>query len=170
MLHYPAHRKEKGFTLIEMIVVTVIVSIIGAIAIPSFFGLLNRNRGNRAIAEIEGALKEAQKRAIRSGRSCTIAINTATNTISNSTANDTCLLTTRNIDTDFTLTTSRTGITFSGKGNISLAPQTPVIVVSFPNGGSNQQRCVVMENTLGSIRTGEYAGAIPAVPLPNSCQ
>ncbi|MEL6439454.1 MAG: prepilin-type N-terminal cleavage/methylation domain-containing protein [Cyanobacteria bacterium J06621_8] len=170
MLPYPVRKPEKGFTLIEIIVVTIIVGIIGAIAIPSFFALLNRNRVNQAIGEIEGALREAQNRATRNGRSCQISINAATNTISNTGANDTCLLTTRNINTDFTLATSRPNITFSGKGNIALAPQVPVIVLADPNGGSNQQSCVVIENSLGSIRTGEYTGTIPAIPLPGSCQ
>ena len=148
--------------------VTVIVGIIGAVAVPSFFGLLNRNRGNQAIAEIEGALIEAQKRAARNSRSCTININTANNTILNNTAADTCLLTTRNINTDFTINTSSPTITFSGKGNIGGA--TPVIVVSFPNGGSNQQRCIVVQSPLGAIRTGDYSGAIPDPPIPGSCQ
>lgn len=165
----PVRKQEKGFTLIEMIVVTIIVGIISAIALPNLLGLLNRNQVNQATGEIEGALKEAQKVATRNGKSCTISINAANNTISNGAgANDRCLLATRNIDDDFTLTTSRTDITFSGKGNITLAP-VPVIVISFPD-GSTQQKCVVIENSLGSVRTGDYSGTIPATPVPGSCQ
>ncbi len=162
-------KQEPGFTLTEVIVVTVIVGVIGALAVPSFFSLLNRNRVNQAVGEIEGALREAQKGAIRTSRSCTISIDTTNTRISNNSANDNCLLTTRNFDSDFTLTSSRPTITFSSKGNIALDP-TPVIVMSFPNGGSNQQRCVVIENTLGLMRTGDYSGTIPAVPLPDDCQ
>jgi len=168
---YPVRKQAKGFTLIEIIVVTIIVGVIGALAIPSFFGLLNRNRVNQGISDIEGALKEAQARATRNGKSCQILITTTPNTIANGTgANDNCLLNPRNIDSDFTLTTSRDDITFSGKGNISLTDGVPVIVLSFPDGGSTQQSCVVIENSLGSIRTGDYAGTIPATPVPGSCQ
>lgn len=163
-------KQESGFTLTEVIVVTVIVGVIGALAVPSFFSLLNRNRVNQAVGEIEGALREAQKLAIRNSRSCTISIDTTNTRISNNSANDNCLLTTRNFNPQFTLTSSRPTITFSSKGNISLDPQTPVIVMSFPNGGSNQQRCVVIENTLGLIRTGDYSGTIPSIPSPDDCQ
>ena len=164
-------KQEPGFTLTEVIVVTVIVGVIGAFTVPNFFSLLNRNRVDQAVGEIEGAFKEAQKGAIRTSRSCTISIDTTTKRISNNSADDNCLLTIRDYNnTQFTLTSSRTTITFSSKGNISLDPQTPVIVISFPNGGSNQQRCVVIENTLGLIRTGDYSGTIPTVPLPEDCQ
>ncbi|MEO0687038.1 MAG: prepilin-type N-terminal cleavage/methylation domain-containing protein, partial [Cyanobacteria bacterium J06649_11] len=146
MLLCHVRKQDRGFTLIEMMVVTVIAGIIGALAIPSFFGLFNRNRGDQAIAEIEGALKEAQKRATRNSRSCTINIDTTGNSISNN-AGDNCLLTTRNINDDFTINSNTTDITFSGKGNIGGV--TPVIVVSFPDGGSNQQRCVVVQSPLG---------------------
>ena len=168
---YPVPKQAKGFTLIEIIVVTIIVGVIGALAIPSFFSLLNRNRVNQGISDIEGALKEAQARATRNGKSCEIEIDAATNTISNGDGdNDNCLLNPRNIDNDFTLTTSRKEILFSGKGNISLTKGVPVIVLSFPDGGSTQQSCVVIENSLGSIRTGNYAGNIPATPVPDNCQ
>ena len=165
----PSVKQEPGFTLTEVIIVTVIVGVIGALAVPSFFSLLNRNRVNQAVGEIEGALREAQKGAIRTSRSCTININTTSNRISNN-GDDNCLLTTRNFDSKFTLTSSRTTITYSAKGNISLDPQTPVIVMSFPDGGSNQQKCVVIENTLGLIRTGDYSGTIPSIPSPDGCQ
>ena len=170
MLLWRVRKPETGFTLTEVIVVIVIIGVIGALAIPSFFSLLNRNRVNQALGEIEGALREAQKVAIRNSRSCTININTTSNRISNNGANDNCLLTTRNINPDLTLTSSRATITFSSKGNISLDPQTPVVVISFPDGGSNQPRCVVMENTLGLIRTGDYSGDIPPIPSPADCQ
>ena len=163
------HKQEPGFTLTEVIVVTVIVGVIGAFAVPNFFSLLNRNRVDQAVGEIEGTLREAQKVAIRNSRSCTISIDTTNKRISNNGANDNCLLTTRNFNSELTLTTSRTTITFSSKGNISLDP-TPVIVMSFPDGGSNQQGCVVIENTLGLIRTGDYSGTIPEVPLPDDCK
>ena len=166
----PSGKQETGFTLTEVIVVTVIVGVIGAFTVPNFFSLLNRNRVDQALGEIEGALREAQKGAIRTSRSCTISIDTTNKRISNNGANDNCLLTTRNFDSEFTLTSSRNTITFSSKGNISRDPQIPVIVMSFPDGGSNQQRCVVIENTLGLIRTGDYSGTIPAVPLPDDCQ
>jgi len=168
MLLCPVRKPEKGFTLIEIITVTIIVGIVAAVSIPSLLGLLNRNRVNQAMAEVEGALKEAQKIATRNGKSCTISIDATAKTISNNTANDQCLLSTRFIDNNFTLTTNRATIAFSGKGNISLNPR-PVIVLSYPTGGVSRPKCVVIQNTLGSIRTGTYNGTIPSPPVEGSC-
>lgn len=168
----PVRKPEKGFTLIEILAVTIIIGVIAAIAAPNFVKLLTRNQVNQDITAIEGALREAQKRATRNSRNCTISINAAARTIANNGANDTCLLTTRNINNNFTLNTNRNTITFSGKGNITLAP-TPVIVLSTPNATLDIPRCVVIETSLGSMRNGNYTAPIPiapAVPLPGSCQ
>lgn len=171
MLLWRVRKHNSGFTLIEMIAVIIIVGIIAAIASPNLLGLLNRNRVNEAMRQVEGALKEAHKQAIRDGSQCTININA--NGISNP-AGGGCLLSNRTLNNLVTLNTSRTTITFSGKGNISIddtdpALLTPVIVVSIPN-GTDKQGCVVVQSRLGSIRTGDYAGAIPAPPVPASCQ
>ncbi|MGL4884002.1 MAG: hypothetical protein ACRC8K_23525, partial [Waterburya sp.] len=64
-----------------------------------------------------------------------------------------------------------TPLTFSGKGNTIVDPNNrPVFVVSIPN-GANLKKCVVIENFLGAIRTGEYTGtgtnAANCVSTPN---
>lgn len=167
-----ARKREKGFTLIEILAVTIILGVIAAIATPNFFRLMIRNQANQDIAEIVGAFKEAQKRATRNSRNCTIDINAAARTISNDTVNDTCLLTTRNINNNFTLSTNRDDLDFSGKGTITLVPAAPVVVISDPNGILDIPRCVVIETSLGSIRTGNYTAPIPippADPVPGSC-
>ena len=174
MLLWRVRKCNSGFTLIEMITTVIIVGVIAAIASPNLLGLLNRNRVNEAMRQIEGGLKEAQKQAIRTGKGCTIDINA--NGLSNPTAAGAngCLLSNRVLDDLVTLNSSRTEIAFSGKGNISIDDSdadllTPVLVVSIPN-GTDRQSCVVIQNTLGSIRTGDYIGTIPATPLPASCQ
>lgn len=176
MLLYNARKINSGFTLIEMLATIIIIGVIAAIAAPNFLGLLNRNRANQAMAQIEGALKEAQRQAIRNGRLCTVNIDTTTKTISNPATNG-CLLSTRVLHDSVQLNFSRTGtpatITFSGKGNITIdntdaALRTPVLVMSIPN-NANIQKCVVMEGVLGTIRTGDYSGTIPDPPLSTGC-
>ncbi|MGF1589461.1 MAG: Tfp pilus assembly protein FimT/FimU [Pleurocapsa sp.] len=171
MLLYNARKSSSGFTLIEMLVTITVVGVIAAIASPNFLGLLNRNRVNEAAQQIEGALKEAQRQALRNSKSCTISINTTIKTIANSGTNG-CLLSTRVLNDSIQLNTSRTTITFSGKGNITIdttTNPTPVLVVSIPN-GTNHQRCVVLDGFLASMRTGDYSGTIPATPVPDSCE
>ncbi len=166
MLLWRVPKNNSGFTLLEMLVTAVIVGVIAAVTLPNLLGFLNRNRINDAMGQVEGALKEAQKQAIRTGKSCSITVNA--NAIVNPVSNG-CLLSNRDLNNLIQLTSSRASITFSGKGNITLP--APVIVISMANGnGTNQQRCVVIQNSLGSIRTGIYSGTIPTTPLPNSCQ
>lgn len=170
MLLYNARKSNSGFTLIEMLVVVIIVGVIAAIAAPNFLGLLNRNRVNDAAQQVEGALKEAQRQAMRKGKPCTVDINTTSKTISSSGANS-CLLSTRDLNqNNIQLNSNRASIDFSGKGNITGTP-SPVLVVSMPN-GTNLRKCVVLEGVLGTLRSGDYdsTGTIPTTPLSASCQ
>ena len=146
MLLYPV-RKNSGFTLIEVIVVTIIVGIIAAISVPNFFGLLQRNRITEASNSIEGALREGQKQAERNGSLCTLTINTANDLISGD-----CLFNTRTLRNNVELYSNTATLSFSGKGTSSAA----VIVVQMPTGGgTNSRRCLVINN-LGIIKTGEF--------------
>ncbi len=56
-----ARTNSQGFTLIELIIILFIVGILSAIAAPSFLGLLNRGKVNNAVAQVQGALQEAQR-------------------------------------------------------------------------------------------------------------
>jgi prepilin-type N-terminal cleavage/methylation domain-containing protein len=168
MLLYNVRKSSSGFTLIEMLVTITVVGVIAALSAPNFLGLLSRNRVNEAAQQVEGALKEAQRQAMRKGKQCTINIDTTNKIISNPAAPASgCLLSNRNLNDSIQLNTSRTAITFSGKGNID-ATTTPVLVVSIPN-RTNQQKCVVLEGFLASMRTGDYSGTIPTSPVSASC-
>ena len=173
MLPCNARKSSSGFTLIEMMVTIIIIGVIAAIAAPNFLGLLNRNRVNEAARQIEGALTEAQRQAMRRGRQCSVSIDTANKIISNPAGGNGCLLSNRNLndliqlDTNLPAAPNNT-ITFSGKGNIT-GTTPPVLVVSILN-GTDLQRCVVLDSLLGSQRSGEYSGTIPATPVSTNCQ
>ena len=168
MLLCNARRSNSGFTLTEMIVTIIIIGVIAAIAAPNLLGLLNRNRVNEAARQIEGALTEAQRQAMKSGSQCSIRIDAANETISNPAAPaNGCLLSNRVLDDSIQLNTNTTTITFSGKGNIT-GSTPPILVVSMPN-GTDLQRCIVIDSLLGSQRSGEYSGTIPTPPVSSSC-
>ena len=175
MLLYAVPKKNKGFTLLEMITVVIIVGVVAAIAAPNFLGLLNRNRVAQATDQIEAALREAQKIAVRNGKSCSITIDTTAKTITNTAGSNPCLLSNRELIDSVRLDSSRTTIAVSGKGNITIDDtdanlRTPVFVVSMDN-GTDKRGCVVIENSFGGIRTGDYAtGTIPDPPVKASCQ
>ena len=164
---YAVRKSNSGFTLIEMLVTIIIIGVIAAIAAPNFLGLLNRNRVNQAQRQVEGALKEAQRQAMRKGKQCSINVNITDSTISGG-----CLLSNRELNTDsykIQLNSTTTPITFSGKGNITGA--TPLLVVSIPN-GTDSRKCVVIDSLLGSQRSGDYSEAIAAgaTPVYAKCQ
>lgn len=156
-----------GFTLIELIITVIIIGIIAAIASPSFLGLLNRYRVNAALDDIEGAIKETQRQAMRRGRSCRININTATNILSSNSSG--CLLANRVIDDDVNIRTNLSGtppnINFSGKGNTT---KMGTIVVS--SDGTDRQKCFVISLGLGISRTGNYTGSKTGSVSGTNCQ
>ncbi len=57
----PAAARQQGFTLLEVLVVVVIVGILGALALPSFFDQIRKSRRADAITEIYRA-SQAQER------------------------------------------------------------------------------------------------------------
>ena len=149
MLLYPVRKQNFGFTLIEMIVVTIIVGIVAAISAPNFFGLLQRNRVTEALSSIEGALREGQKQAERDGNLCTLTIDTANDLVSGG-----CLFNTRTLQNNVQLHSNTATLRFSSKG-IASADVTPAVIVVDLANGTNSKRCLII-NSLGIIKTGDF--------------
>jgi prepilin-type N-terminal cleavage/methylation domain-containing protein len=169
MLLYNARKSSSGFTLIEMLAVFIIIGVVAAIAAPNLLGLLNRNRVNDAAQQVEGALKEAQRQAMRRGTQCSITVDATNKSISNPAGG--CLLSNRVLNNLIQLNSNTATMTFSGKGNIDGSLPTPVLVVSIPN-STNQRKCVVLEGFFGTLRSGDYSSAIAAgaTPVDTNCQ
>lgn len=174
MLLYNVRKSNSGFTLIEMMVVTVIIGVIAAIAAPNFLGLLNRNRVNEATQQVEGAIKEAQRQAMRKGKICKIRF-TSTGTGSNqrsivqvrpdegSVSYSGCLLNNRELPSSVSFgllsggtvspvnSSNEIDLAFSGKGNPDVQG---MMVISHPNVIS--EKCIQIEGVLGNMITGDY--------------
>lgn len=172
MLLYNAHKKSnKGFTLVEMIVTVIIVGVIASIAAPNFLGLLNQSRVKDGLAQVEGAIKEAQRQAIRRGKTCKIKFVTKTidgktreviTVVESTDAGESvaagfyngCLLEERILPVEVDIDPGTiTKITFTVKGNTD-SDSDGIIRVSHPQ--TTTVKCLQIAGLLGNILTGDY--------------
>ena len=65
-------RKDRGFSLLELMVVIGIIAILSTIAIPSFFQWLPKHRIGSAAREVKSTLEFARSNAIRTNADVTV--------------------------------------------------------------------------------------------------
>ncbi|MDV2992079.1 MAG: hypothetical protein N4J56_001733 [Chroococcidiopsis sp. SAG 2025] len=178
MLPYNARTKDRGFTALEILIALVIAGVLAAIAAPSFLSMFNKNKVNDALTQVRGALREAQREAIRKSKSCTLTIDTTKKDI---TANPTDCLPIKPslyekrdasgncIESRVAIATNLTGtppqFKFSFRGNTN---KLGTIVVYSSDNTTNRMGCLVVSNGIGMIRTGNYDGSTATVDS-NDC-
>ncbi len=74
MQFFNARSNNQGFTLIELLIILLLVGTLSAFSGPSFLGLLNRGKVNNAVAQVQGALQEAHRGALRRSSTCRVAL------------------------------------------------------------------------------------------------
>lgn len=160
-------KSDRGFTIIELVIVLVIIGVIAGFAAPNLIAFLRRNQVNAALADLLGAIKETQRQAMRQGKVCRIEINPNTNLLTTNSPG--CLLTSRTIDEDIIIRTNLPGanpnISFSHKGNTT---RMGTIVLS--SNSTIHQRCFVISLGLGIMRTGNYNGSLTGSISGVNCQ
>jgi prepilin-type N-terminal cleavage/methylation domain-containing protein len=171
-----ATAKIAGFTLIETLIVIVIISVLAAIAAPSWVTFLNRQRANAGRDQVLQALRVAQANAKRTQLPVGVQFNIPANPQA-----ELPTLTVRNdiqtlgngslkpgmaslsaFDPDGQIP----GLAFASDGTLAgLNPDGTVavdgtvslpikIVVSAPAGNNPSKRCVIVQTLLGATRTG----------------
>jgi prepilin-type N-terminal cleavage/methylation domain-containing protein len=78
-LNVRKNHHNKGFTLIETLIIVVIIGIGFAIATPSFLSAMEKFKLEQAVVEVRSTFREAQRQAIRTGTSCSVALNMGNN-------------------------------------------------------------------------------------------
>jgi prepilin-type N-terminal cleavage/methylation domain-containing protein len=67
---------QRGFTLIEMIVIVAVMGILAAIAAPSFGAMMDGIKITQTVTELQTALQDSQRQAIRTSQICSVQIST----------------------------------------------------------------------------------------------
>ena len=71
--------RNSGWTLLETMIVSVITGILASIAIVNMLGIMNKNKVQNSLYEVKGALREAQRNAIKMGKECKVAMDADVN-------------------------------------------------------------------------------------------
>lgn len=72
--------RQRGFTLIEVIVMVAVIGIVSAIALPSFASLMDGIKVTQTVTALQTALQDTQRQAIRNSQTCTIQISGSSTT------------------------------------------------------------------------------------------
>jgi prepilin-type N-terminal cleavage/methylation domain-containing protein len=179
--------KNQGFTLLEILVALAITGILAALTGPNLSAWLNRNEVQQATDAIQLALEDAQRQAIRRGKSCTIKFTNGTGNnptvyrqITASEAG--CLVATNTnasslnlpeeifmVVDNFPLQGSSPGVQFSFRGHVPGLTFVPranqAIIVLYPAANATadpypnqEKKCIVIASLLGIVKQGTYTG------------
>ena len=66
--------RNRGFTLIESLIIVIVIGIVSLIAAPSFGNMFDAMRLNHSVAEMRTTLSSAQRAAIRNQEACSATI------------------------------------------------------------------------------------------------
>jgi len=145
-----------GFTLIEIAATLIILGVMAAIATPSMIGMMARQTLKEDMNRVKSALQEAQRTAIKQGKSCQVTL-TAPNTV---TAGTGCLSEAVTLDDKTSFTPTVTGfnqVTFSFKGNLTAnGTGTGERLLIFSHTQTPSQKCLAIATGIGLFRGGNY--------------
>jgi len=162
-----ASAQNAGFTLIELIVATVIIGILTAISAPSMLAWYNNTKVDDALNQARGTLKQAQRKAIQKSQTCTVEVD-------KNNGNDLTVTDCNVIEPDFenaiavetNIGSNQTKFTF--RGTNTLNDFGKIIFFIKDNPDAYNKRCLVISGPLGIIREGDYSGDETS-PSASSC-
>jgi prepilin-type N-terminal cleavage/methylation domain-containing protein len=166
-------QSNRGFSLVELLVIVVVMGILSAIAAPAWQAILQRHRLNSAQAEALSIMREAQNKAKRekrvweasfrkSDRNIQYSVHPVSDRATNPRWNNLLGEDADQIDIDQTKTTFRQNngtynIQFQYKGRVN--GQLGRITFMSPTANNRApRRCVFVSTLLGAMRTDRDRG------------
>ena len=174
---FPWKQSVAGFTLLELLVVMVMISILAAIAAPSWLALVNRQRAAAARDDVLQVLRTAQSDAKTTGLPRTVTI-TPSNTpptiqyegnprpIGQEAGIGENQITVNAYQNSPAASVDPINITFDRHGAVDLAAgqNLPFSIVAGIS-GSGTRRCAVVQTIIGTIRQADESDSdCPAPP------
>jgi prepilin-type N-terminal cleavage/methylation domain-containing protein len=157
MLQWFVH-KTRGFTLIEMIAIVMVIGVLAAIAAPNLSQWLRQRQVDEALGQIDLALQETQSEAIKRNQSCELTLSSG----DNPPLSGNCLLSNRTlkeVTLHHTAHHNPWTITFNFKGeNRDPANDSGTLWLTSPN-GNVRAKCLAISVGIGLRRTGKYEGS-----------
>ncbi len=151
---FVVHPHHHGMSLVELLVVLAVLAIFAAVAVPTFQYWLDNQRTHQDLEKLAGALREAQREAMRRNQTCHVLVPTGTRpTI---TGNPAHCLPTGARQLEHTILRRGPGmatVRFGFQGRASTSGTTVIAHTSNPA----LQRCLVIAPGLGIMRMGVYA-------------
>ena len=167
-------KKDAGFNLVEMILVTVLIGIVSAVAVPNLLDSQREMKAKQAFTQVRSALLEAQANANRKSTDCVVTFTPGTGTYTISSSTDGCVLEPFTIDTDVVsltkddFATAPTNISFDFTGKTNNASTLWIARKTFSgNIMEDLGKCVVV-SSIGMVRSGINDGAGNCDNIANS--
>ena len=180
MLPSIAHKSSLGFTLIEIGATTLIVGLLAAVGVPSFYDLYLRSQAAQAFDETFAAIQEAQTQASKFGKTCNIVLNVGNNTIKVDDPDDDrgCLINSRELPDTVSINSNRINspnntveISFNFEGAPGFTSSRTIVVYDNRAGLDEPlQQCVVISAGIGLMRVGNYNGDPTTTPAASNCR
>lgn len=149
---------QAGFTMLELLVVTMMIGVMAAIASPGMLGFIRRGKVTSAHSAVQGALQEMQREAIKRGTNCNVTF-PASNTSGSLTITSNCLISGTVTLEDVRIRHDLPNITldlFNFRGETEDALTGDVVIIISQQDGNLFQKCIALSDGLGLIRIGNY--------------